>query len=477
MKSILDRLSRFRNLLRYLRLKPFDTSTEHGRSAERHRRIALTVVANVAGRFLSMVVPLVTIPLTLFYLGKEQYGIWMTLSSITASLWFADLGIGMGFINKFTECIGRDEREMARVYVSSAFLMLATIAVTLGVAYTIAAPFIQWNHFFKAASPASMHSVPAAMAIFLLCFLLNLPLGVVERTYYGMQEGYYVNVSLVIANLFYLLDVVIAVKANLGLVGLICMSSGMPVLRLIVNGIRLFFIQRPWLRPSLSTFSFPAAKSLLGIGFLFFLLNISSVISYSLDNLVISSIRGASAVSDYVVASKLFAIMTGIVMGTTWPLWPALVEAASIGDMPWVKKTFRRYILMILGVTIPSSIVLYFCTGIFIRIWTHNQLHTSSLVLIVLGIWSIVGGIGNFLTTFLNAMNELKFQVATYSVASIINLVCSIWLTKIYGAPGVVMGSIIAQFLLLVAIFGYKIPRIFARLTKEGEERRLTVKA
>ena len=474
MKSLTGKLDRVKNLIRYFRFKPFDTSTEAGRSAERHRRIALTSATSIGARFLSMAVPLITIPLTLNYLGKELYGIWMTLSALTASIGYADLGIGLGFFNKVTEAIGKDDRRQARIYISSAFVMLSTVATLFGVAYLIGSHYINWATFFKASSPEATTVVPVVMLIFVICFLLNMPLSIVERLYLAHQEGFVSQIAQLITNFVYLLAVVVIVKANLGLPCLVLASSGLPLARLVVNGARLFFLQRPWLMPSLRCFNFRAAREMMHVGFLFFILQLGVVIGYNSDNIVIARIRGAAAVADYSVAAKLFAIVMGLISATIVPFWPALMEAASIGDVAWVKKTFRRAIRTILAVTIPGSIFLFFASKIFIRVWTHNQLHTTSLVLIALAVWTVVGGLGNFIDAFLNAMNALKYKVVVFTAASVVNLALSIWLTKQLGAPGVVMGSTIAQLLLFIPTFGWEIPRIFKRLAKEKDGHQVT---
>jgi len=51
----------------------------------------------------------VTVPLTLNYLGSEHYGLWMTISSVSVMLGFADLGIGNGVLNAVADAYGRDD--------------------------------------------------------------------------------------------------------------------------------------------------------------------------------------------------------------------------------------------------------------------------------------------------------------------------------------------------------------------------------
>ena len=100
------------------RLRPFDTSTAEGRSKERYRRAALTVVASGAARGVGILTTLISIPLTVRYLGTERYGLWVTITSVIALLTFADLGLGNGVLNAISEAHGGDDVESARKYLS-----------------------------------------------------------------------------------------------------------------------------------------------------------------------------------------------------------------------------------------------------------------------------------------------------------------------------------------------------------------------
>ena len=51
--------------------KPFDTTTIEGRNKERERRIALTAVTAVISKIFAMIIPLITINITLTYLGND----------------------------------------------------------------------------------------------------------------------------------------------------------------------------------------------------------------------------------------------------------------------------------------------------------------------------------------------------------------------------------------------------------------------
>src|SRR5262245_42123374 len=108
-----------------------DNATPEGRARERQRRIALSALASALAKAISVSTALISVPLTLTYLGAERYGMWMTMSSLVAMLSFADLGIGNGLLASVASAHGRNDRDEIQSYVSSAYLVLSAIAIAI----------------------------------------------------------------------------------------------------------------------------------------------------------------------------------------------------------------------------------------------------------------------------------------------------------------------------------------------------------
>ena len=165
-------------------------STPEGRSAERHRRALLSSLAAAAAKMISVGAALVSVPLTLHYLGPERYGMWMTMSSFIAMLSFADLGMGNGLLNAVAQANGRDDRAAIRGLVSSAYAALTAVAVAMGIIAATVYPFVPWPKLFNVQSELAAHEAGPAMAAFFACFALNIPFGVVQRVQTGLQQGF-----------------------------------------------------------------------------------------------------------------------------------------------------------------------------------------------------------------------------------------------------------------------------------------------
>src|ERR1700737_1142079 len=173
--------------------RAFSAATSEDRSRQRYRRAAATAVASVIARGIAIATSLISIPLTLHYLGTDQYGFWVTLTSFTTLLVFADLGIGNGLLNMISEAYGRDDAQGAHRYVSSAFYMLLAVGVVILLAFAATYSIVPWARVFNLTSPAAISEAGPAVMVFLVCFVLNLPLGIVQRVQFGYQQGYLTN--------------------------------------------------------------------------------------------------------------------------------------------------------------------------------------------------------------------------------------------------------------------------------------------
>ncbi|MGC1782963.1 MAG: hypothetical protein WA708_10630, partial [Acidobacteriaceae bacterium] len=99
----------YRQLQKDLRNTGMHSSDPEQRAGERHRRAALTGITSTIAHLARMGVALVTVPLTLHYLGAERFGLWMTISSVLAMASFADFGIGNGVLNTVADAFGRND--------------------------------------------------------------------------------------------------------------------------------------------------------------------------------------------------------------------------------------------------------------------------------------------------------------------------------------------------------------------------------
>jgi O-antigen/teichoic acid export membrane protein len=465
-QGILDRTCALKDLLR---LKPFDTSTEQARSRERYRRAALTTFTSVLQKAVTVLTALITVRLTVRYLGTERYGLWMTITSVVAMMSFADLGIGNGLLNWISEAHGRDDRESVHRYVSSAFLILSGIAVLLLGLFALAYPFVPWPRVFNVSSVAAVREAGPAVVVFFCCFALNIPLDVVQRVQTGHQEGFETNLWNTAGNLTGFILLLEAMHLKGGLPWLMLAMSGGPLLGVLGNWGHQFGWARPWLLPRLRHWDFAAARKVLGTGGMFFIMQAFSVFAIPFDNIIITQILGPGAVTQYAVPMRLFLLANSIAAMFLAPLWPAYGEALARGDLKWVKLTVYRslsYSALIFG---PLALGLATFGKRIVHAWVGPQIQPTYALLLGMAVWTIVTVVGNAAGMFLCGINVMKLQVAVMVPTGIANLLLKLVMVKAFGLPGVSWGAALAAILALglVAAFASRTPTIVNMLREE----------
>jgi O-antigen/teichoic acid export membrane protein len=446
-----------------MRRTPYDTSTETGRSKERYRRVALTTLTSVGARGLGAFAALVSVPLTLSYLGRERYGVWMTISSIVAMLSFADFGMGNGLLNAVAVANGKNDRESMRKFVSSAFFLLSGTALLIAFLFTLAYPRVAWPALFNVTPGIARNESGPAVVALAACFIINLPLGIVQRIQVGHQEGFMSDLWQGIGSLLSLIAVLLGVHLKWGLPRLILAVSAAPVAATILNGVFLFGWARPWLLPRWDNFRWAAARTLASNGFLFFLLQIGYVVSFSSDNLIVAHVLGASAVPQYAVAQRVFLMVP--LMQTTWlaPLWPAYGEAIQRGDNAWVRRTLKRSIMTVVVVSTGLSASLVAVSRPLFKLWVGPELVPPWPLAIGLALWAIVQAAGSAVAMFLNGSNALGFQIRLSIALILLATPLKILMCIHMGTSGIVWGALIAYFFVFSLPLWLVLPKMLSK--------------
>jgi O-antigen/teichoic acid export membrane protein len=448
--------------------RPFDTSTGEGRSKERYRRAALTTIASATARGIAILTSLISVPLSLRYLGSERFGLWMTIVSLALLLQFADFGMGNGLLNAVSEANGKQDPDGARKYVASGFFMLLGIAIFLSVIFAMAYRLVPWPRVFNVSSGLATREAGPATAVFAACILLNLPLDVVQRVQMGYQEGFATNLWQVGGSLMGLAGLLLVIHFQGGLPWLVAATSGGPLVAVSLNWITQFGWSKPWLFPKWAHFDTLAARKVLGTGILFVVLQLAAAVAYASDNIVLAQVRGSEAVTQYAVPMRMFSVLGTIAAFSFAPLWPAYGEAIARGDIGWVVRTLVRSLQLTLLICGIPAVCLVMLGRNIVHIWVGPLIQPSFFLLLGMGIWAVLGGLGSALAMFLNGANILKFQVVCAVLMASAALVLKILLAGRWGGPGVIWGTVIAFTFCTAIPFTIYLPRLLSALGRSG---------
>lgn len=427
-----------------LQKNSFETDSEEVRAQERHRHIFLTSLASGFAMLLNIVISLIVIPLSFGYLGVERFGLWMAISSAVAMLGFADLGVGSGLMNAVSYAHGKDDNNDIRRKIMAGLLLLGLIGVVVIIVFIAFYPRIEWSSLFKTSSSLAIEELAPTIAVVVLFFALSIPAGVGPKVMMGLQMGAYANIWRSIGSVAGLVAVLAVIDSKGGLPYLALATVAPPVIVSVLAGFYFFYMQRSSLRPKLSELSIHEVKGLANVSGLFLVLQISGLVAFQSDNLIISHYLGSESVAIYAVAFKLFTLPTVFIGLFLAAMWPAYAEAYSRGDKEWIYKTFSKSIRLSSIIVFPIALVLLFFGKFIIEKWVGRAAVPSWNLLIGLFFWAVLNIFGGNFAVVLNGFGIIRFQVITSASMAIVNIILSVWLVQLIGVAGAVWGSVLS---------------------------------
>jgi len=418
------------------------------RSRERYRRILLGAGSAIAAKFLLAACAMLTIPLTLRYLGAERFGVLMVITSLPLMFRFADFGLGAGVTIAVAEATASHDSSTQRRYVSTAFCVLCAIAVLFLLVLAGVYRFIDWAGLVKVSSRGAAEIGPAFAALFVL-ILIGLPAGIVSRVQSGQQLTMVFNAWNSVAALAGALATLAIIALRGSLPMLVLAAVGTPVAAQAANWLTSRKLSESCPRPRLAEFDPAAARHLARLGVLMFFQQAFSLLTYAADPLIIARVAGAASVTTYVVVQKMFTFGY-LAQFLAAPLWPAFAEATARADRQWTRTALRRTLFLTIGVQAGLVLPLLLFGSTLLRLWIGPAVVPTFALMLGFALWVLQAGYVSTMDSFLNFGSTLRWNVLWLGIASLTGLALRVLFCHWWGSTGVVWGTVLAFAVLYI---------------------------
>lgn len=439
---------------RYFRLSPFDITTEQGRTDERYRLAILSILANVLSRCIAMAVMILSVNLTVPYLGAERFGVWMTIASFAGMLTFLDLGVGNALTNHIAKASACNNEEELRRAVSGGLGFLFLLGLVVGGGLTIAANFIPWVRVIKVDDFALTGEIRHATMLFAALFGLNLFTSGIQRVFVGMQRAFEGHLAMALGAICALLALWLAANLSAGVPVLLAVTLGTQSL----SGFILFILlikRKLFQLNGIITAINSEKKILLHTGGLFFILQIGTMVGWGADSLIISSTLGAAYVAIFSVTQRLFQFVTQPLGMINSPLWASYADAHNRGDRQFIRSTLKRSVLFTAFVASFSVVFVLFISDWIVYRWTKGAVVVPVSVVVVFGFWTIVDAVANSFAMFMNGCHIIKAQVYNVISMCVLSVPVKLWLISFYGLDFMLIGFICVYLFNFILWYGF----------------------
>lgn len=428
------------------------------------------IVFGITFKGISVFLNFLIVPILILFLGKIEYGVWITIFSIVNWIFTFDLGIGQGLRNKLTEALSVNDLEKASQIISTSYVFISLFSLLiliLGIFFIYFANFQELLNY-KAKSNSFLQNF-----VFLSLFftIINFVISLYKKLFLAVHKSFVIELVNVFFQTFYLVVTLIWLHYNLekSLISLVFIFGVINFVVSLIATFVFFKIQEKVLF-SFKKVSLKEGRLLLGLGGKFFIINCSLIVILSTDNIIISNLLGPTFVTDYFTVQKIFQfliILFTIVLSSSWGLYS---EAIIKKDYNWIRQNLKKMNFFLIGILTLGVIFFYFIEEI-LNIWIGKDLIEIPKGLAFCNmIYTFIFCFTNIYMFFINASNKINIQMYLYVFAAIINIPLSIFFVKLLGSTTGVILSTLLCFLPLLVTMPIQSYMIIKNLEKESQK-------
>lgn len=358
----------------------------------------------------NILIGLLLVPMTIDYVDSENYGIWLTLSSMVSWMSFFNIGLNNGLKNKLGEALSTGDFEKGKKYVSTTYAMLSLIFIPLMLILLFVVPFVDWYSFLNV-SESIGNSLIASICILIVYFCLNFILSTINVILQADQNPAGASGRDLIQQALSLIIIWILTLTTKGSLVKLCIA--LCASPLIVSGlfnVTLFAGKYRHISPTFKSIDFKVAPSLLNLGVKFFIIQIAGIIQYQMSNFLILKYVGAAEVTAYNIAYKYISVIWMVWSIFTTPIWVAVTDAVAKGDFTWIRNVQKRYLKLLALFTLGGLAMVVFSPWVY-QVWIGDTVTIKPILTIFVFLYIWVMMFGNIYVSILNGVGILNLQM------------------------------------------------------------------
>ena len=396
---------------------------------------------------LSVIISLLLVPLTLHYLDSARYGIWLTLSSIIGWMSFFDIGLGNGLRNKYAEAKANNDIQLAQIYVSTTYAVLAVIILAVFILFLLVNSFLDWTIILNAPNSLKSELNTLIIIVFFL-FCLEFIARLINTILLADQKpalSSFISLTANLLTLFLIYLLTIGTESSLLYAGIVFSISTSSVS--LIATFHYFSKDYKEYRPSFKLIKWEYSRQLMSLGVKFFIIQVSVITIFSTSNIIITQIFGPEQVTVYNIAYKYFSVITMIFGILVTPFWSAYTEAYVKGDILWIKMITSR-LLKIWFICLAVVVIMVIFSAQVYEFWVGSGILVPFGLSILMGVYVLILAWDSIFISFINGIGKVKLQLYLSVFAGIFFIPLGIFFGKNFGLD--VTGVLLALCIVLL---------------------------
>lgn len=399
------------------------------------RLIGKNISFVVFSRFVSLLVSFIIFPYIVRQVGKEVYGVYLFVTTITGYFGLLDLGVMSALIKYVSEFHGKGDHKKVDNIISASFSFYAIVGIFIGLLLFICS--IYFINFFKidSANARIIRQLFLAAAIF---SVISWPL----NTFSGITQGLNLWKIYAAVNIF--------IQVFYGLVTFIMLSHGCDIVHLfiamqivtVIGSMVYYYLIK---KRAYFTITFPyrethTYKFLFNFSFYVFFASLLNIFIFGMHNLIIGYFISMSAVAVYSVAYNIqnyFRVINATISG---PPWILASEMEGRRDYEGQRKLILNGTKYMSAIFLPVVLIMLFFAKPFINYWMGPGFQESILPARIIIIFWLFAGTSELASGMLTAKGIVKEPLLIQLAMAVINILIGVSLIKSLGITAIALG-------------------------------------
>jgi len=414
---------------------------------------------------LSAVFTLVTTPLILHSLGKNDYGIWFLFQSIVLWLGLARFGFDTTLTRDLAAIRDKPVGEETQTLVSSTFFASFFVLIFLAIAVFFSS-LLFGNWFDYAAADSNL--LKKTFYIVFVIFALNFLGSNLESLFFSRDMFFKRNIICISRNIFQFSLIIVVFKLNnlnllnLAVIVLVAGFFEFVALLLVARKTWGFF-------PSPGKFDLNVIKKMFHPSSGYFVISIAALVIYRSDNFLVAAFLSVEEVAVYAISYYLLDYTMRFIWNFSEMLSPRLSANFYNNQISELKSVFWKMNVLTLGLALVGCLAIYFFGFWFLKIWVSEIKFIDPNVLRVFAFTLFFQCMTKASGIFIKAIGKHQPIIWISCLEAVLKIVISLALVQTYGMLGVALGTLIAHLLTT----GWFIPYLSLKIILQNPSDRL----
>jgi O-antigen/teichoic acid export membrane protein len=403
------------------------------------KQILKNVGSSWSALAINVIVGIFLSPFIVHRLGDAAFGIWVLIFAVTGYYGLFDLGIRSSIIRYVSKYAATGEQGKLANFINTALFSYTGIGIVSMVLTVLLSSSVV--SVFKV--PPELHSQARLLLLIVGASVsVSFPLGVFGGMLEGLQRFYILNWTSIVATVARAALIVYCLNHGYGLVTVVLITVGLPILSSIVRGIVVFR-----LCPIPLGFRYvdrDSFRHMANYGGTTFLVMVAARLRFRTDELVLGTMMSTVAVTWFNFGARIVDYAQEFVASLAQIFVPMSSHSDAVGDLDRVRKIYIAGNRVCAFLIFPITSLLVIFGKHIIRIWVGARYVPVSYPVLVVMIIPFALMLAQAASTrILFGLGKHQVMAAVTVIEGVANLILSIALVRPMGIVGDALGTAI----------------------------------